>query len=134
MEERKIHSVLLIDDDSDDRLLFAEALKKVDKSITCILYEDSEKALKDLSSFTINPDYIFLDLNMPKLDGFQVLEKLRLVKRFWHIPIIIYSTTHAATEIAKAKAKGASHFISKPSSMDGIVKEVSSALEKCSVT
>ena len=130
MEARKVYSILLIDDDEDDGLLFENALKEVDKSITCILYNDGEKALKDLKSFTLNPDYIFLDLNMPKMDGFEVLKELKTIKRLWQIPIVVCSTTKDKTHIAKVKTLGAEQFISKPNSMQEMVHEIRTVLAK----
>ena len=122
------HSILLIDDDEDDAVLFGFAIEKVEKRIRFIHYPDSIKALKDLNSFTLNPDYIFLDLNMPKLSGIEVLKELKRVRRLWHIPVIIYSTTTNADHINQVKTLGATDFISKPNSLTDIIKAIDKVL------
>ena len=90
---KKSLGILHIDDDEDDGFLFHSALKEIDNSITYIFYQDAQKALKDLKSFTLNPDYIFLDLNMPKMNGIEALGALKAMKRLSNIPIIICSTS-----------------------------------------
>ena len=128
MTPPKTQSILLIDDDDDDGFLFAAALRELDKSIAFVHYLDGEKALHDLKSFKLNPDCIFLDLNMPRMSGIEVLRELKTVKRLWHIPIIICSTTKNKEHIDTVMALGAEKFISKPNSIKDLVKEVRNAI------
>ena len=70
--------ILMVDDDEDDRRLFFEAAKEVSESIHCVSAEDGEKALTMLQSeHGLLPDYIFLDLNMPRLNGRQCLAEIK---------------------------------------------------------
>jgi CheY-like chemotaxis protein len=127
---KKSLGILLIDDDEDDGFLFESALKEIDKSIIYVFYRDGGDALKALKSFTLNPDYIFLDLNMPKMSGFEVLKELKNIKRLQHIPVIVCSTTKDKGQIEEVKALGAKHFISKPNSLRVMVTEVRAVLDE----
>jgi CheY-like chemotaxis protein len=72
--------VLLIDDDRDDFEIFSEALRKFDPEVKCEHSIDGEAAIGLLNSMTYLPDYIFLDINMPRMDGKECLSKIK--KRF----------------------------------------------------
>ncbi|MGV3560218.1 response regulator [Larkinella arboricola] len=105
----------LIDDDEDDQELFTLALKKVDPSLTCVVADDCGEALKKLrQEENFWPQYIFLDLNMPRMHGKQCLIELKKIARIKHIPIIIYSTSSEPKDIQETKALGAADFLTKP--------------------
>jgi CheY-like chemotaxis protein len=125
----KPYSILLIDDDEDDGYIFENALKRIDKSIVYIFYSSSEQALLDLKSYKLNPDCIFLDINMPRMNGFELLRELKTIKRFWHIPIVICTTSRNADHVETAKTLGAAKFISKPNSMKELVIQLKDVLE-----
>src|SRR5882762_9611818 len=85
---------LLIDDDTDDRELFSEALATVDPVIVCDQATDGAEALDRLRrSELCEPDIIFLDINMPVMNGWQFLTKLKSEEKYKHIPVIVYSTS-----------------------------------------
>ncbi len=73
------------------------------------------------------PDLIVLDVMMPKMDGFAVLEKLRIQEQFKNIPILLYSNLGQEEEIARAKQMGATEFIVKanisPTEMVNVIKQ-----------
>src|SRR5688572_18871960 len=86
--------ILLIDDDSDDRLLFREAFQDVSPESICVTESDASKALADLFNPAIqNPDIIFLDINMPKISGWDCLDKIKAQPLTKKIPVIMYSTS-----------------------------------------
>jgi DNA-binding NtrC family response regulator len=122
-------TILLIDDDEDDRKLFCEAVNEVDSQVKCVQVPDGRTALQYLNN-TMNslPDFIFLDLRMPGLSGEQCLKEIKQVSRLMHIPVIVYTTSHDVEESVKLKSMGASHFMSKPTSPDEIYYMVSLAL------
>ena len=106
---------LLADDDSDDADLFGEALMEIDPAI--IFYHAPNGLLiwdklenKDLQQ----PHIIFLDINMPGMNGWQCLAKLKNTETYKNIPVIIYSTTSNQREIEIAQDLGAACFITKP--------------------
>jgi len=112
---KKNISILLVDDDDDDKQLFIESVKEVDEDISCVTASDGQEAiilLKD--EHNTLPDYIFLDLRMPRINGKQCLEEIRKDKRLRHIPVFIYTTSKNVQDSIDLKKMGAVHFISKP--------------------
>jgi CheY-like chemotaxis protein len=110
--------VFLIDDDEDDRLFFGIGLSEFDPSIEIVYDKDSENALRRLSEkLQPLPDIVFLDWNMPKLSGRQVLGAIRTNSRYNEIPVIIFTTSSSNVDKDEAKELGASFFLSKPSSL-----------------
>ena len=124
-------SVLIVDDDADDRKLFIEAVKEVDRHIECITANDGQQALEVLREPAGQlPDFIFLDLRMPRYNGKRCLQEIKKDERLKHIPVIIYSTSREVEESQELKAMGAVYFISKPSNPDEIYYLVSFVLEE----
>ena len=104
---------LLVDDDSDDTELFCEALNEIDHSVHCHFALDGEEALSLLQE--IKPNVIFLDINMPGMNGWDCLSLLKSNEESKNIPVIMYSTSSHKTEVEKAFNMGALSFFSKPS-------------------
>jgi CheY-like chemotaxis protein len=126
----KITTILIVDDDADDRELFCEAVQDIDKAIQCITVSNGEAALKLLDKENGPlPDYIFLDLNMPRLNGKQCLALIKSAPPLQHIPIIIYTTSKLKEDITETKRLGASYFITKPSKLKDLKKAISMVLE-----
>ncbi len=86
--------ILIVDDDEDDKKLFIESVKEVDENITCITARDGQEALRFLKDENNPlPDFIFLDLRMPRINGKQCLEEIRNDKRLRQIRVFIYTTS-----------------------------------------
>lgn len=109
-----IRTCLLVDDDEDDREIFCLALNQVDPSVNCLTASDGLAALSILKERSFVPDYIFLDLNMPRMDGKECLREIRKQKHLADIPVIIFSTSSADKEKEETKRLGANSFIVKP--------------------
>jgi len=106
---------LLVDDDTDDRELFSEALASVNPIIICDLAADAEEALIKLDGKDDAPDIIFLDINLPVMTGWQFLSSLKNTAAYRDIPVIMYSTSNNQRDKDIAKDLGALCFITKPS-------------------
>lgn len=121
---------LLVDNDRDDCDIFLMALREIDPVIHCETANDGVTAIENIQS---NPFYlpsvIFIDLNMPLMNGKQCLQQLREIKRLKAIPIYIYSTSADPRTIEEAKALGATDFIVKPSSFTQLVHVLSDVLK-----
>ncbi|MGZ5133873.1 MAG: response regulator [Flavitalea sp.] len=123
--------ILIVDDDADDRKLFIEAIREVDKRIKCTTANDGKEALELLNSnYDSLPDLIFLDLRMPRFNGKKCLLEIKKDARLMQIPVIIYSTSKELEESKELKDLGAVHFISKPSDPAEIYYVVSFVLEE----
>ena len=109
-------TILYADDDFDDRMLFLEAFSEVEQSISCVTVCDGQQLLQMLNKAQNLPDAIFLDVNMPVMDGRECLIELKRDRRLRNIPVVIYSTTSSQTEIKGYLQLGAMSFIQKPDS------------------
>jgi DNA-binding response OmpR family regulator len=113
---QNIKHVFLVDDDEDDQLFFVEAMQEIDSSIYCSIAENGRKALNRLHALVELPDLIFLDINMPELNGFDCLKELKRCSRLRTIPVIMLSTSVSLRDISYSKELGADLFFTKPSS------------------
>ena len=121
----------IVDDDIDDQDLFIEAVSEVDKTIKCMSVSNCEEALDLLRNKKINlPDMIFLDLNMPRLNGKQCLAELKKEAHLAHIPVIIYSTSSEKRDIEETSRLGAAHFLTKPNKFEDLCKAISFVVSK----
>lgn len=122
---------LLVDDDADDRTLFIEAVKEIDQTIECKTANNGERALKLLKDTEYSlPDFIFLDIRMPRINGKKCLFEIKKDERLKHIPVIIYTTSKAVEESKELRDMGAFHFISKPSNADEIYYLISFVMDQ----
>jgi CheY-like chemotaxis protein len=123
--------VFIVDDDTDDREFFCEALHEIDENITCICAGSGNEAITLLNQpGTVLPDYIFMDLNMPRLSGKQCLTLIKKMERLSDIPVIIFSTTRQFHEAEEAKQLGAALFLTKPCSFTELKKNLSLILSR----
>jgi CheY-like chemotaxis protein len=108
---------LVVDDDCDDTELFAEAMGSVDASVSCLNASDGKEALDKLKSNVFEkPDIIFLDINMPIMNGWEFLSRLKGSEGLKEIPVIMYSTSSKSSDIKTAISSGALCFFTKPNS------------------
>jgi len=108
--------ILCIDDDSEDVELFCEAVRTIDESHTCVVAKNGQQGLDVLRN--VLPDFIFLDVNMPVLDGKSTLKIIRGTKDFKQLPICIYSTSITSRDAEMYRKMGADHCIIKPNNFD----------------
>ncbi len=107
-------NILLADDDSDDCLLFSNALQEIDVATNLISVSDGEQLMKYLDSADILPDIIYLDMNMPRKTGAVCLVEIKSDNRLKDIPVIIISTCLEPSLIESLFVHGAHYFIRKP--------------------
>ena len=123
---KKPVTCFIIDDDREDQEIFAIAVGEIDNTIQCVSANDGVEALHKLKDFT--PDFIFLDLNMPRMGGKETLQKIRKLPSLRHVPVIAYSTSSEARDIEDMKKFGADHFITKPPDITALIGKVREAL------
>ncbi|UCJ10042.1 response regulator [Chitinophaga pendula] len=110
---------LLVDDDVDEHEIFHLALHALTSDAELRSAMDAQAAMQQLHGSGLRlPDYIFLDLNMPRLDG---MELLRMIKQeasaVQAIPVIMYSTSSSQRDIDRCLAAGADRFVTKPGTL-----------------
>ena len=105
---------LYIDDDLEDAEIFRDAMASVDPHAIIYSASDGCEGFRVLEQITVIPDFIFLDVNMPRMGGKEFLSKIKKTVRLRSIPVIMYSTTSQIEEIQAFKRSGAYEFIVKP--------------------
>ena len=116
-----IKDILLVDDDLDDTGLFQEALSVVDPQIKFHSAKNGTKALEFLlGKEPITPDLIFLDINMPEMNGWRCLTELKNTPPLRHIPVVMYSTSIMKMDGQKALSLGAIGIYQKPERFEGL--------------
>jgi len=109
---------LLIDDDLDDQEIFMLALESLSPDLHCTTACSGYEALLRLNpEARRTPDYIFLDLNMPRMNGKECLAEIKKLPHLQHVPVIIYSTSCSQKDMADTRELGATDFITKPHSV-----------------
>lgn len=120
--------IFYADDDEDDQELFRGALKEVDGSLVLTISNNGEALLELLQSPPPVPRLIFLDLNMPRKDGFETLQQLRGDKRMSAYPIVVFSTSSDPDAVRKTKEMGANLFVPKPHTYSGMKQAIQTCI------
>jgi CheY-like chemotaxis protein len=115
--------ILIVEDNRGDVLLVEVALREAGLQFELIHMSDGEKAIEYLRTFTngnrgSSLDLVLLDLNLPKRDGWEVLEELRAVQMEHPVPVVILSSSSAPQDLARAERLGVLKYIRKPSTLD----------------
>ncbi|MFH6968861.1 response regulator [Flavobacterium johnsoniae] len=120
--DTNLKNVVLVDDDQDDREFFADAIASLDIPFTLHSYKNALEVVSEIQSGSFNVPYImFLDINMPGMSGFELLEMIRNMEQFRSVPVIaIYSTSSDNEDINKSIKLGANGYITKPTSFQNL--------------
>jgi CheY-like chemotaxis protein len=114
-------TIFLADDDQDDRMLFTEALINLGSFIDIRAFDNGVDLLATLLEPEVAlPDIIFLDLNMPLMNGEECLDNLKNEPKLSAIPVVIYSSYIDTELMAVLQGKGADHFLQKPNTFPNL--------------
>lgn len=123
--------VFLVDDDYEDHEIFKMAFSKVDPSADVLTTESGIEAMDYISQHPdFNPDIIFFDVNMPRMNGKECIRELRKSTFFQNTPMILYSTHDGQKEIDEAQQAGASEFMTKPASIPEFTKALQNIVNR----
>jgi CheY-like chemotaxis protein len=125
---RVTRSIVLVDDDQDDQEIFRSACARIDNTVNVIGFENGEQALASIPAMLLPPDVIFLDLNMPRLNGIEVLQELKLSSDLKAIPVVIYSTSFDPRIKDACSNLGAVEVMEKPNSFDTLCLKLQTVL------
>lgn len=121
-------NILLIDDDPDDHEIFSAAVEKISDTLIYSARSSANEALEQLNADLLKPDLIFLDFNMPVMNGQEFLTAVKKNEKLKHIPVIVFSTTSNRKTIQLTKELGAIDFITKPDRFDSLIALLQSVL------
>jgi CheY-like chemotaxis protein len=115
-------SILLVEDNPDDEALTIRALRKAHVSNEVIVARDGAEALEYLfaegkfqgRNLKDQPQIVLLDLKLPKIDGLQVLERIRSDKRTELLPVVILTTSKEEKDLIGGYSRGANSYVAKP--------------------
>ena len=124
--QHSIKTVFIADDDSDDLLLFKDALESVDATIKL---EDVKNGLDLLNLLShLTPDLLFLDLDMPGKNGLECLVEIRKNNLYQFLPIVVFSSTTRPSNIETAYELGADLFFIKPANYNDLTSSITAIL------
>lgn len=122
---KRLH-IFIADDDPEDLEFFEMALKEISARVKITRAKNGQELLEFIQ--IVIPDMIFLDINMPCMNGIDCLAELRRLRHLEHVPIIMYSTATREEHIDQSYALGASLYIKKPVYFTHIKEELSRVL------
>jgi CheY-like chemotaxis protein len=115
--------ILNVDDDVDDREFFSDAVKAVDPEIPCVLFESGDQLLDFLEKNEPLPDYIFIDINMPKMNGHECAHEIKSTYLNGEIQIVMYSTSFNPIDVENFDRDGFKYVV-KQNSMKDLVSSI----------
>ena len=121
--------LLLADDDDDDCFLFEEALSEIPVTTQLTTVNNGEQLMQLLTHTTDTlPHLLFLDLNMPRKNGFQCLNEIKQNEKLKNLPVIIFSTSCQDAVAEQLYKGGAQHYICKPNNFAQLKKLIHQVL------
>jgi len=123
------NKILLVDDDADDQLFFVDAIKAIEPTLECGIANNGVEALYYLERIPLLPSIIFLDLNMPVMNGFECLAQLKKIIKYREIPVIIFTTSNNSVDRQRTLSLGANLFLTKPSDFFALKNELQDVLQ-----
>lgn len=128
--QTKLCHIFLADDDEDDRKLFEEALEELTMKISFSSFDNGVELMDNLLNAKADlPDFIFLDLNMPLMDGEECLHDIRSIAAFVDIPVIIYSSSIELARAEQLQNMGANLYLKKPNSFPKLKIAIQNCIE-----
>lgn len=125
--------ILLADDDDDDCLFFKEALEELPISTKLTTVTDGNQLMQLLNTSDILPHVLFLDLNMPRKNGYECLSEIQISPSLKELPVIIFSTSFDKDSVNQLHDHGAHYYIRKPgefAELKNVIHKALSTIEK----
>ena len=126
--KKKNLTILLADDDADDCFLFKEALEELPVSAQLTTVNNGEQLMHLLNNNEPTHDILFLDLNMPRKNGFDCLAEIRQNKKLNDMAIVTISTSFEADTVSLLYKSGAQHYIRKPNEFTQLKRLIQNAI------
>ncbi|UQN10127.1 response regulator [Deinococcus sp. QL22] len=126
---RRLH-VFVIDDSVPDLLLAEEVFATFNDKVTVTTYQSGQAALNAMwLSDAVYPDIVLLDINMPKMNGFEVLKAMKTDARLKSIPVVMLTTSLAAQDVTQAYSLFANSYVVKSVDFSQFLRQIESLVE-----
>ncbi|HWA32831.1 MAG TPA: response regulator [Cyclobacteriaceae bacterium] len=122
-------TVYLVDDDAEEAELFTDAVHTVNQSIKVVWFSDVMEALESLLKELHQPTILFLDLNLPKVSGKDLLRLLRQNTLTAHLPVVIYSTTISKRDMDDTAPYQVKAYLQKPENFQALCDKLREVIE-----
>jgi CheY-like chemotaxis protein len=117
------YSILIVDDDADDREILRDAFHAHSKEQDFVFIESGDALLQYLIENEAEPpSLILLDLNMPGKDGREALKEIKSNRSFQHIPTVVFTTSSSQRDMHTSYSLGANCFVTKPDTFNKLVE------------
>jgi CheY-like chemotaxis protein len=118
--------IIIIEDDADDQFLLTEAFKKLDYKYTLVFFSDGNEAITYLNRNEVTPFLILSDVNMPKINGFELREKVHTnaLLQLKCIPYLFFTTNADKKSVIDAYSMSVQGFFVKPSGFNQLEKTI----------
>lgn len=127
---KQIYNLLLADDDEDDCTFFKEALDDLSLPVSLVTVNDGVELMNHLAVAVSDlPDLLFLDLNMPRKNGYECLAEIKKMEQLKNLPVIIFSTSLDSEIVNTMYDKGALYYIRKPGDFSKLKQVIGNALK-----
>ncbi len=118
-------SIVLVDDDEDDRNFFTRAVQNTSPAIRFVALSDGEKFIEFLEKDPLpHPDLVILDINMPGLSGLDCLKQIRQSVGWSDLPVVMYSTSNQDADVNESTKLGANLYVVKPKEISALYRLV----------
>ena len=122
-------TIFYADDDLDDLEFFKIVIKQIGGNYEVVTYADGVELLDAIHNPPPNPHVVFLDINMPRMNGLEVLKKLRESTKYKHLPVIILSTSKDGPFVKQSLDLGANYYVPKSSRFDELKQSIEYSLK-----
>jgi CheY-like chemotaxis protein len=124
MKEQEL-DILLVEDNPNDAELTQRALRKTEIGARLLIARDGAEAIERVLTEGLRPRVIFLDLKLPKIDGMEVLRRIRADERTKQIPVVVLTSSQEERDINESYKLGVNSYVVKPVEFDKFYKTVS---------
>lgn len=116
-------SIIIVDDDTDDREVLRDAFLMANEEAECHLLPNGEQLMDYLNKHGVSspPSVIMLDLNMPGKDGREILKEIKSSKQFHSVPVVVFTTSSSPRDKQTVYDAGANCFVTKPDTFNKLV-------------
>ena len=121
-------TIFYTDDDPEDLEFFKEIVEGIDEDLVVVTQSNGQELLSALDNPPPAPQLVFLDINMPGMNGYDILSKLRALGSHNELPIIMFTTSTDTEAISKSRELGATYYLPKSGAFDGLKKSIEHAL------